>query len=143
MEGTMRVSEDDMMQRVLCATTLLWMSGCGVSESRFIERYNERVCAECEDAVVEFCAEEENEAMLICQDAEASGGTGFGCEAELESFFRAGDEFSDCDYDSKAAAECLKGDWVCSNLGVVFFPDYPDICDDVWVCGVAGGTPSE
>jgi hypothetical protein len=131
------------MRGLLGAVTLVSLNGCGVGESRFIERYNERVCSECEDASVEFCADEDNQDMLMCQEAELSDGAGFGCD-ELESFFQSGDSFDDCDYDAKAASECLKEEWVCkTDLAPVLYPDYPDICEDVWVCGSATGTASE
>lgn len=131
------------MQRLLSSMTLGCLVGCGVSESRFIERYNERVCSECEDAAVEFCEDEDNQDMLMCEEAEVSDGAGFGCD-ELESFFRSDDAFDDCDYDAKAAADCLKGEWVCkTDLAPVLYPDYPDICEQVWVCGSATTAATE
>ena len=131
------------MQRLLSGIALWCLVGCGVPESRFIEKYNERVCTECEDAAAEFCEDEDNQDMLMCEEVEASGGAGFGCE-ELESFEHSSEAFEECDYDAKAAADCLKGDWVCkTDLAPVLYPDYPDICEQVWVCGSAASTAAE
>lgn len=43
-------------------------------------------------------------------------------------------DFDDCDFDSAAARDCLRGEWICSNDfgGQEFsYPLSPEICDSV------------
>jgi hypothetical protein len=55
---------------------------------------------------------------------------------------------ADCDYDSKAAKDCVDGEWTCTEITVpgadpIQFVTPPAICADVYDCGTATGSGSD
>jgi hypothetical protein len=113
-----------VMKQSLWLGGLIVLGACGMSQSRFLDKYNEQVCSVCEST------------------AEETGSGGFQC-ADLEAFFFADDEFEACDYDPAAAADCLRGEWVCNTeYAPVLWPERPAVCDDVWICGSATSVDS-
>lgn len=60
----------------------------------------------------------------------------FECElAELD--------YSDCEFDGKAAKDCLSGDWVCDTSNSAFpLVEPPEVCNQVYTgCTADTGTP--
>lgn len=80
------------------------MIGCGVSEDKFSEKFADKYCNE----------------WTSCGAEEDWGECPVG----------AGDVLtSNCEFDAKAAKDCLKGSWTCDDV----FPEQPSVCEDV--CG--------
>lgn len=95
---------------------------CGYSESKFEEDF---AAAFCDKATELDCGE--------C--VEATGTT----------TATTGTDAAECDYDSKAAKDCIDGEWTCTEITVpgadpILFVTPPDICLDVYDCGTATGT---
>ncbi len=45
-----------------------------------------------------------------------------------------------CEFDAKAAKDCIKGEWTCSGDEGFDYVVAPDACLDVYVCGEVEGT---
>ncbi len=89
------------------------LAACGLSEEKFAEEYAQTFC----DKIVELdCGTECVEATGTDTTATATG-------------------TDTCEYDAKAAKDCLNGEWVCTDFGGGFlFPEGPAECLQVYVC---------
>jgi len=104
------------MNRFLLATSLVALTACGMSEDKYNE---ESIRLSCE-FIIECYADLE---LYDSVDA---------CITELTDELQ--DPASGCEYDSKAAKDCLSGleDLECPAEGET--PTTPVACDEVYVC---------
>ncbi len=98
-----------MKNLTLFASAVLF-TACGYSEDKFAEDFADKLCETCSD---------------YCATATTTGTTTGGTDDA-------------CDFDSKAAKDCIDGAWTCEDLYGFQIPSLPDACADV--CGSATGT---
>lgn len=104
---------------------LLLLGACGVSEEKFQEQYAEKACT-----------------LTMECSADESGGFFFDSQEECESFFALALSLGTdgCDYDKKAAKDCLNAldEATCDNAG----DELESTCAEVYTgdeCGMSGG----
>lgn len=102
------------MHRMIPFFALTFLTGCGMSEEKFMEEFEAKFCEKLEE-----CGD------FSCDDA--TGTTATGTEMTCEN------------YDKAAAKDCINGEWTCdADFG---FPIPPTVCNDV--CGASTGSGSE
>lgn len=98
------------MKNMMFISALVALAACGMSEDKFADKFADKACETCES----WCD---------LPEGDDSGE----------------DATADCDFDSKAAKECLKADWTCETIGegdaAIEFPDLPAVCGTVYDCG--------
>ena len=99
------------MKNLLALSSLFALAACGLSSSKFDEKFEEKFCSEWEACNSDFSC-----------DSTATGTTTV--------------DLSDCDFDKAKAKSCLDGDWTCDTTNTAFpIVMMPDDCLTVYTCG--------
>lgn len=107
------------MRTLLAVTCLGVLSGCGWSETRYIDEFVQKDCEvrmECHDpAVLTFLGWETHDDCVADRGPEVTAMA------------------DDCTYNKKAARDCVKAmdEMACPEDGTEL--DYPEICDEVFL----------
>ncbi|MCA9492682.1 MAG: hypothetical protein KC621_22265 [Myxococcales bacterium] len=104
------------MRNLVTLAAVASLAGC-LSEAKYNEKYATKYCEE----------------WVACAVA---------TECPVDSTGTSAEEDSSCDFDRKAANDCLKGEWTCSDgLEGYQFPEPPAACDNV--CGSGGNSTDD
>ncbi|MCB9687302.1 MAG: hypothetical protein H6738_14145 [Alphaproteobacteria bacterium] len=106
------------MRNLVYLAAVASLAGC-LSEAKYNQKYAEKYCEE----------------WAAC---------GVATECPIDSTGTSAEDDGSCDFDRKAANDCLKGEWTCSDgLEGYNFPETPAACDNVCGGGGGGTTPED